>query len=115
MYALYRMVEGESGSITIDEIDITKVNLSTLRKRLSIIPQEPILFTGTVRSNIDPFHKYDDRHLWRVLEKAHLKNTIDRLPGKLDSIVTEGGENFSAGERQLICLARALCIQPRYI
>lgn len=109
MLALYRLVEGAGGSITIDGRNIRDINLSTLRKRLSIIPQEPILFSGTVRSNLDPFKEYDDKVLWDALERAHLKEKIEKLDKKLDAAVSSGGENFSVGERQLLCLARALC------
>lgn len=109
MLALFRIVESASGSIIIDGRDIMKVNLSTLRRKLSIIPQEPVLFTGTIRSNLDPFRQYSDQLLWDVLEKCHLADGIRQLPKKLDTEVTQGGENFSVGERQLLCLARAMC------
>ena len=79
-----------------------------LRSRLTIIPQDPILFTGTLRMNLDPFEKYTDNELWHVLSLAHLKEFVSSLEGGLDHRVTEGGENMSVGQRQLVCLARAL-------
>lgn len=98
MLAIYRIVELSGGQITIDGIDISKIGLQDLRSNLSIIPQEPIMFSGTVRFNLDPFNKHDDHEIWDALEKAHLKDVISDLPNQLDSIVTEGGQNFSVGQ-----------------
>uniref|UniRef100_A0A8C7WMV1 ATP-binding cassette, sub-family C (CFTR/MRP), member 8 n=1 Tax=Oryzias sinensis TaxID=183150 RepID=A0A8C7WMV1_9TELE len=94
-------------AIVIDNIDISKLPLQTLRSRLSIILQDPILFSGTIRFNLDPEMKATDEMLWEALEIAQLKSVVKTLPGGLDAIVTEGGENFSQGQRQLFCLARA--------
>uniref|UniRef100_A0A8D0C814 ATP binding cassette subfamily C member 8 n=1 Tax=Salvator merianae TaxID=96440 RepID=A0A8D0C814_SALMN len=105
--AFFRMVDTFEGRIIIDGIDIAKLPLQTLRSRLSIILQDPILFSGTIRFNLDPEKKCTDSTLWEALEIAQLKHVVKALPGGLDAIVTEGGENFSQGQRQLFCLARA--------
>uniref|UniRef100_A0A8C6Y7U9 ATP binding cassette subfamily C member 8 n=1 Tax=Naja naja TaxID=35670 RepID=A0A8C6Y7U9_NAJNA len=105
--AFFRMVDAFEGRIIIDGIDIAKLPLQTLRSRLSIILQDPILFSGTIRFNLDPENKCTDSTLWEALEIAQLKLVVKALPGGLDAIVTEGGENFSQGQRQLFCLARA--------
>nr|AAF19743.1 Similar to gb/AF008124 Arabidopsis thaliana glutathione S-conjugate transporting ATPase (AtMRP1) and contains two PF/00664 ABC transporter transmembrane regions and two PF/00005 ABC transporter structures [Arabidopsis thaliana] len=106
--ALYRIVELEKGRILIDDYDVAKFGLTDLRRVLSIIPQSPVLFSGTVRFNIDPFSEHNDADLWEALERAHIKDVIDRNPFGLDAEVSEGGENFSVGQRQLLSLARAL-------
>ncbi|KAG9439107.1 hypothetical protein H6P81_019272 [Aristolochia fimbriata] len=106
--ALFRIVELERGSIFIDECDISKFGLADLRKVLGIIPQSPVLFSGTVRFNLDPFNEHNDADLWEALERAHLKDVIRRNALGLDAEVSEAGENFSVGQRQLLSLARAL-------
>ncbi|XP_062990830.1 ATP-binding cassette sub-family C member 9 [Elgaria multicarinata webbii] len=105
--AFFRMVDIFDGRIIIDGIDISKLPLDMLRSRLSIILQDPILFSGSIRFNLDPECKCTDDILWEALEIAQLKNMVKSLPGGLDAVVTEGGENFSVGQRQLFCLARA--------
>uniref|UniRef100_A0A8C5GGR6 ATP-binding cassette, sub-family C (CFTR/MRP), member 8 n=1 Tax=Gouania willdenowi TaxID=441366 RepID=A0A8C5GGR6_GOUWI len=105
--AFFRMVDMFEGRIVIDDIDISKLPLQTLRSRLSIILQDPFLFSGTIRFNLDPEMKATDQMLWEALEIAQLKPVVKSLPGGLDAMVTEGGENFSQGQRQLFCLARA--------
>uniref|UniRef100_A0A8C9TYY6 ATP-binding cassette, sub-family C (CFTR/MRP), member 9 n=1 Tax=Scleropages formosus TaxID=113540 RepID=A0A8C9TYY6_SCLFO len=105
--AFFNMVDIFEGKIIIDGIDICKLPLQTLRSRLSIILQDPILFSGSIRFNLDPERKCTDDGLWEALEIAQLKNMVKALPGGLDAVVTEGGENFSVGQRQLFCLARA--------
>ncbi|KAM6926321.1 ATP-binding cassette sub-family C member 8 isoform 2-T2 [Lycodopsis pacificus] len=105
--AFFRMVDMFEGRIVIDGIDIAKLPLQTLRSRLSIILQDPFLFSGAIRFNLDPEMKATDEMLWEALEIAQLKPVVKSLPGGLDAMVTEGGENFSQGQRQLFCLARA--------
>lgn len=92
----------------IDGVDISKLGLHQLRQRLTIIPQDPILFSGTIRTNLDPFCNFTDEELWKSLEHSHLKSFIMSTNSKLEHEVTEGGGNLSVGQRQLICLARAL-------
>ena len=101
-------IESTSGRILIDGKDISELGLHQLRSRLTIIPQDPVLFTGNVRFNLDPTEKTNDDDLWKALEHAHLKSHVQQLEGGLDHEVTEGGANFSVGQRQLMCLARAL-------
>ncbi|XP_077090607.1 ATP-binding cassette sub-family C member 9 isoform X9 [Siphateles boraxobius] len=105
--AFFNMVDVFEGKIVIDGIDICKLPLQTLRSRLSIILQDPVLFSGSIRLNLDPECTCTDDRLWEALEIAQLKNMVKALPGGLDAVVTEGGENFSVGQRQLFCLARA--------
>lgn len=106
--ALFRLVELEKGRILIDDCDVSKFGLMDLRKVLGIIPQSPVLFSGTVRFNLDPFNEHNDADLWESLERAHLKDVIRRNPLGLDAEVSEAGENFSVGQRQLLSLSRAL-------
>nr|CAD7258793.1 unnamed protein product [Timema shepardi] len=105
---LFRIIEAAGGSIHIDGMDISRLGLHTLRSRLTIIPQDPVLFSGTLRQNLDPFGRLSDEDVWAALEHAHLKAFVKGLPAGLNHQVTEGGENLSVGQRQLICLARAL-------
>ena len=127
---MFRIIEAAGGSIIIDDYNISKIGLFDLRSKLSIIPQgflhfttffftfffyifillfffffllDPVLFTGSVRSNLDPFEEYDDKEVWNALQKVHLEEVISNLEGKLDSQVNERGENFSVGQRQLMC------------
>ncbi|CAO3565922.1 unnamed protein product [Mortierella alpina] len=100
--------EMDGGSIEIDGVDISTLGLADLRRHLAIIPQDPTLFAGTVRSNLDPFQEAMDAELWAALDQAHLKDAIRHLPGGLSAEVAQGGENFSVGQRSLLCLARAL-------
>ena len=105
--ALFRLIEYE-GKILIDNIDCKSIGLHDLRGRISIIPQEPILFNGTVRSNLDPIGLFDDHKLWAALKAVQLEQVVKELDGGLDSPVTDNGGNFSVGQKQLICLARAI-------
>ncbi|XP_071345317.1 ATP-binding cassette sub-family C member 12 [Trachinotus anak] len=113
--ALFRLVEPATGSILIDGVDIMAIGLHDLRSKLSIIPQDPVLFIGTVRYNLDPFDNYTDEEIWAALEKTYMKDSISRLEGRLQAQVLENGENFSVGERQLICMARALLRNSKII
>ncbi|XP_078614374.1 ATP-binding cassette sub-family C member 5-like [Branchiostoma floridae x Branchiostoma japonicum] len=106
--AFFRLVEAASGSISIDDVDISTIGLEDLRSKLSIIPQDPVLFVGTVRYNLDPFEQYSDDQIWSALERTHMKQAISGLQHQLEAPVVENGDNFSVGERQLLCMARAL-------
>ncbi|KAL9234327.1 hypothetical protein vseg_009210 [Gypsophila vaccaria] len=106
--ALFRIVEPTEGSIIIDGVDICTIGLHDLRSRLSIIPQDPTMFDGTVRGNLDPLHQHCDKEVWEALDKCQLGDIVRSKEEKLDSTVVENGENWSAGQRQLFCLGRAL-------
>uniref|UniRef100_A0A8B9LS77 Multidrug resistance-associated protein 1 n=1 Tax=Astyanax mexicanus TaxID=7994 RepID=A0A8B9LS77_ASTMX len=105
---LFRIIEAAQGEICIDGVNIANLGLHDLRSRITIIPQDPVLFSGSLRMNLDPFDGYSDEDVWRALELAHLKNFVSGLPDKLNHECSEGGENLSLGQRQLVCLARAL-------
>ncbi|XP_071499551.1 ATP-binding cassette sub-family C member 3-like [Diadema antillarum] len=106
--ALFRIIEPAGGQIEIDGVDIAKIGLRDLRSRITIIPQDPVLFAGSLRMNLDPFESYTDDDIWLALKLSHLHTFISGLPEGLQHECTEGGENLSVGQRQLICLARAL-------
>ncbi|KAH7859778.1 hypothetical protein Vadar_005341 [Vaccinium darrowii] len=105
---LFRIVDPAAGQIQIDGINISLIGLHDLRSRLSIIPQDPTMFEGTVRSNLDPLEEYTDEQIWEALDKCQLGDDVRKKEGKLDSAVTENGENWSMGQRQLVCLGRVL-------
>ncbi|KAG8290821.1 Canalicular multispecific organic anion transporter 1, variant 2 [Homalodisca vitripennis] len=106
--SLFRIIEAAGGHIYIDGLDISKIGLGDLRSRLTIIPQDPVLFSGSLRMNLDPFEMYNDSDLWHALDLAHLGLFIRSQPQKLFHTISEGGDNLSVGQRQLVCLARAL-------
>ncbi|XP_012578180.1 PREDICTED: multidrug resistance-associated protein 7 isoform X2 [Condylura cristata] len=114
LLVLFRLVEPSSGRILLDGVDTRQLELAELRSQLAIIPQEPFLFSGTVRENLDPRGLYKDRVLWQALEQCHLSEVIGSLGG-LDGEVGEGGRSLSLGQRQLLCLARALLTDAKIL
>uniref|UniRef100_A0A0A9GBQ8 ABC transporter domain-containing protein n=1 Tax=Arundo donax TaxID=35708 RepID=A0A0A9GBQ8_ARUDO len=106
--ALFRLVEPAEGKMIIDGVDISTLGLHDLRSRFGIIPQEPVLFEGTIRSNIDPIGQYSDAEIWQALERIQLKGVVASKPEKLDAPVADSGENWSVGQRQLLCLGRVI-------
>lgn len=120
--SLFRLVELTEGQITIDGVDISEMGLHDLRSRMAIVPQDPVLFNGTIRSNLDPIGKFSDVELWDALHRVHMSEAINSISGTnekeghgLDLMVNEKGSNFSAGERQLLSLARAILSGVRVV
>ncbi|XP_054066673.1 multidrug resistance-associated protein 1 isoform X2 [Rissa tridactyla] len=105
---LLRLVEAAEGAILIDGLDIAQLGLHDLRTKIAVIPQDPVLFSGSLRMNLDPLNRYTDTDIWTALELTQLKNFVADLPDQLESKCTDQGENLSTGQKQLVCLARAL-------
>ncbi|XP_044152162.1 ATP-binding cassette sub-family C member 3 [Bufo gargarizans] len=112
---LFRILEAAEGMIKIDGVNISEIGLHSLRSMLTIIPQDPVLFSGTLRMNLDPFEKYTDDEIWKALELSNLKKFVSSQAEKLNYECSEGGENLSVGQCQLICLARALLRKTRIL
>ncbi|KAH8673993.1 metal resistance protein YCF1 [Xylariales sp. PMI_506] len=106
--SLFRLIEPDTGNISIDGLNTSTIGLLDLRRRLAIIPQDAALFEGTVRDNLDPGHVHDDTELWSVLDHARLKEHVSSMDGGLEAKINEGGSNLSQGQRQLVSLARAM-------
>jgi len=109
---LFRLIEIAEGSIKIDGLDISNIELASLRSKITMIPQDPTLFAGPLRYSLDPANNYSDDQLWQALSDVDMKSHVEGMENQLDSNIVEGGDNLSAGQRQLLCMARALLENP---
>jgi len=109
-----RILEPSHGSIEIDDVDISQIGLDDLRSKVTVIPQDPMLFKGTLRENMDLLNQYTDDQLWDSLEKVCLKSKFEGENG-LNTAIKDGGENLSAGEKQLLCIGRAILSQSKIV
>ena len=115
LVSLLRIVESAEGRILIDDLDVSTIGLHDLRNKVAIIPQEPVMFVGTLRSNLDPFHRSTDEEIWKALDAVQLGEKVRNMPSKLETLVTENGKSVSQGQRQLICIARAILSKAKIL
>ncbi|KAJ1332267.1 hypothetical protein BSLG_008573 [Batrachochytrium salamandrivorans] len=115
LVSLLRIVESSEGKITIDGVDVSQIGLHDLRNKVAIIPQEPVMFVGTLRSNLDPFSRSTDEEIWKALDSVQLGEKVRAMPSRLETVVTENGKSVSQGQRQLICIARAILSKAKIL